>query len=554
LSERRRFDFGSWSTFGQTALLIFAALMIAQLFAIFLLRNIIEQWRSYAVVQPAVTHFADVAARVEASPVSARTQIVNTAIAEGQDFDLAPAGIFFGPERDSSLTGDLSAALKKRNVKVKAVHAFLHGGILGRGPIVGFSHRETRPPPVKDFSGPPIPRDFAGGPPPRDFGPNRGSPSPTEAAPAPDMTGPVKGTWPVIVTTRQPPEGGFASDGAPPSLHPDRFRMAFRTGGPGEPPPGQMNETVHLAAQLPDGTWLIGRFLSLRPLPIYLNPIFVVQLALFIAVLGISLFWASRISRPMRVLARAAENLRPQENLAPIPEEGPRDVRSAIVSFNAMARRVKDLLEEKDRMLSAIGHDMRTPLASLRIRAESVEPESERERIVETIDEMTRMVDEILSLARLGRSSEKMQLVDLSALTDSVVEEFRELGKDVTFEDAPRTPLTMQPLLVRRLLRNLIDNAVKYGGRALVSIADQGGTLRLIVDDDGPGIPQAQMADVLQPFTRLENSRSRETGGMGLGLSIAEAISRSQGARLILENRHGGGLRAAIEWRRSAAA
>lgn len=527
--SERRFDFGSWSTFGQTAVLIFAALVIAQLFAFFLVRNIVEEWRNYAVVQPAVARFADLAARVEAAPAASRAEILANAATEWQDFTLAPSGIFPAPERDTSLTGELSAALKKRNVNVKAVRAFLHG-MFSHGQPLGYFKRD-RPPPG-DFPG------FAKTG-PGDFGPDK---VPHGSGPE---TAPPGGGPPVIIGGRPPPEFGRRMEGEPP---PDHFRFSFRTGPLGDLPPGQMSETVHLAAQLPDGTWLIGRFQSLRSLPIFLNPIFVVQLALFIAVLGISLFWASRISRPMRVLAYAAENLRPQDEIAPIPEEGPRDVRTAIVSFNAMARRVKDLLEEKDRMLSAIGHDLRTPLASLRIRAESVEPEAERERIVETINEMTRMVDEILSLARLGRSSEKVQMVDLSALTDAVVEEFREMGKDVTFEEAPRMPLSMQPLLVRRLLRNLIDNAVKYGERARVSIADKPCALELIVDDDGPGIPESRMAEVLQPFTRLEDSRSRQTGGMGLGLSIAEAIARSQRATLALANRPDGGLRAAVRW------
>ena len=187
-------------------------------------------------------------------------------------------------------------------------------------------------------------------------------------------------------------------------------------------------------------------------------------------------------------------------------------------------------------------------MASLKIRAESIEPAGERERIVETIDDMTRMVDGILSLARLGQSTEPRLLVDLSALADSVVEEFRELGKDVTFDDAPRIPVRMQPGLVRRLLRNLIDNAVKYGERARVSVAETPDAVELRVQDDGPGIPQAALKEVLQPFTRMEQSRSRETGGMGLGLSIADSIARSQGATLVLLNKSPSGLCATVRW------
>jgi signal transduction histidine kinase len=153
-----------------------------------------------------------------------------------------------------------------------------------------------------------------------------------------------------------------------------------------------------------------------------------------------------------------------------------------------------------------------------------------------------------LGLARLGHSTEPKQLVDLSALADAVVEEYRGLGKDVTFVEAPRTTLVLQVNLVRRLLRNLIDNAVKYGERAVVSLQSGAGAVALVVEDQGPGIPEAQLGDVLQPFARLDNSRSRLTGGTGLGLSIADAIAKSQGASLVLANRKTGGLCATVRW------
>ncbi len=506
MSRRWRLDFGSWSTFGQTALLIFGALSVAQIFAFFLLGNITEQWQKFIVVDPAVDRFAEVAQEVAATPKNARLQVVLEANADGQNFRLTNSSPVLDGARQTQLEDSLRTALKKRKLSFSAVNA---------------SRRPGRP----DFAPPPGARS---------------APGPGSAMPFP------------------PPEKGLEGAGPdgmppPPFARPPRPPLT-RPYGLGGPPWAHMNDEVHLAAQLPDGSWLDGRFLMFRPLPLFLSPMFVSELALFIAVLCISLFWASRISRPLRILARAAENLRPQEAISPIPEQGPRDVRAAIVSFNTMAQRVKDLLQEKDRMLSAIGHDLRTPLASLRIRAESVEPETERERVVETIDDMTRMVDEILSLARLGQSTEPRLLVDLSALADSIVEEFRELGKDVTFEEAPRTPLMMQPGLVRRLLRNLIDNAVKYGERARVSVTDTADAVELRVEDDGPGIPQSALTDVIQPFTRLEHSRSRETGGMGLGLSIADAVARSQGATLILHNKEPNGLRATVKWSKAALA
>jgi signal transduction histidine kinase len=484
-----RFSLASWSTFGQTALLIFAALLVAQLFAFFLLRNFIEQWQSSAVVDPAVSRFAEVAQQVAAAPEDKRAQILTAVSREEERFILAASIGSLPLSRQTEIESNLKAALKKRAVAFSAVVAFRRGGFHGRPPL-------NMPP----------------------------------AGPGNDAA-------------RQPPWPGPVPMEAP-------SRMWRRE--PGGPPPGHMREEIRLAAMLADGNWLVGRFQAERPLPLFASPIFVSEAALFVILLAVSLLWASRISRPLRILARAAENLRPQEQLDPIAVKGPRDVQAAIASFNTMAQRVRDLLQEKDRMLSAIGHDLRTPLASLRIRAESIEPEAERERFVESIDEMTRMVEEILSLARLGHSTEPRQLVDLTALADSLVEEFRGLGKAASFEEAPRIALRMQVGPVRRLLRNLLDNAVKYGEQARVSVLETGEAIELCVEDDGPGIPPEQLAEVLQPFTRLEQSRSRQTGGIGLGLSIADAIARSQGAELILQNRSAGGLRAIVRWPRPA--
>ena len=510
--------FGSWSTFGQIALLISAALLVSQMFAFFLLRNFIDQWQHSAVVGPSIARFAEVAHGLEATAHDARAQFLSNVSVPGKEFRLVRTITLSPMFRERSLESDLIEALNKHGVRYFSVFAVRHGGHRGFGPRALREEPALRPPM-------PLPPD--------------GLTSDTPLG---------QGTPTLTPLQREPgpmPPWGMPGAGAP--FHP------FGAEGAGGPPPGRMNEEILLTALLPDGNWLVGRFVATRPLPLFLNPIFISESVLFVTLLAISLFWASRISRPLRMLSRAAENLRPQEQLELIAVEGPRDVRAAITSFNTMARRVRDLLQEKDRMLSAIGHDLRTPLASLRIRAESVEPQTERERLVETIEEMTLMVEEILGLARLGHSSEPRVLVDLSALADSLVEEYRELGEEVTFEEAPRMPVEMQVGPVRRLLRNLIDNAIKYGERARVSVRDSGQAVELRVDDDGPGIPPGELATVIEPFTRLENSRSRATGGLGLGLSIAHALARSQGAELILENRTAGGLRASVRWPRTSA-
>ena len=222
-------------------------------------------------------------------------------------------------------------------------------------------------------------------------------------------------------------------------------------------------------------------------------------------------------------------------------------MRRAILAFNAMGARVSAMFDEKDRMLGAIGHDLRTPLASLRIRAESVEPEAERAKMIATIEEMTAMLDDTLALARSGRAAENLRPIDISALADTVVEEFRVLGHDVRFEEGRRQTAAVQPSLLRRAVRNLVDNAVKYGGSAEVAVRKaEGGGIAVEVADKGPGIPEAALASVQEPFVRLETSRNRETGGSGLGLALARAAAQAHGGRLELENRPGGGLLARI--------
>ncbi len=272
----------------------------------------------------------------------------------------------------------------------------------------------------------------------------------------------------------------------------------------------------------------------------------IAQTVILYAAVLLPVLWISRrISRPLAALAASAETFTPG-SAARVEERGPPDVQAVIAAHNALQLRVSAMLAEKDRMLGAIGHDLRTPLAALRVRIESVEDDEDRTRMAATIDEMNRTLDDILSLARLGRPSEPETDVDVAALVDAVVEDFRELDQPVTFEEAPRTPMRLRPTLMRRAVRNLIENAVKYGGGATVRIDPAPGRVAILVCDEGPGIPADRLADVFDPFTRLETSRNRETGGSGLGLALARAIVRDAGGEITLANRTEGGLEAVI--------
>jgi signal transduction histidine kinase len=315
-------------------------------------------------------------------------------------------------------------------------------------------------------------------------------------------------------------------------------------------PPGhghhEARRILLLAAQLDDGRWLDARFDAPRADRWLIHRLLLATGMLFLLVFGAAWWIARRLARPLRDLTQAAEGFRGHAPADPVIPRGPSDLRRAVEAFNAMNRRTLALLDEKDRMLGAIGHDLRTPLASLRIRAENMGPEDERERLVATVEEMAGTLEDILTLARTGRAREPVRPVDLAALADAVVEEFRDLGLAAEFRPSARAVLAVQPNLLRRALRNLMDNAVAYGGGAAVSVVERPDGIEIRVEDEGPGIPDDRLEEVLEPFRRLDSSRNRESGGAGLGLAIAQAVAQAHGGRLELANREGGGLRASL--------
>ena len=303
---------------------------------------------------------------------------------------------------------------------------------------------------------------------------------------------------------------------------------------------------IVVSAEIEPGRWVT----TAAPLPPLNAGVFgwlIFQTFVLYGFVLLTVLWiGGRLARPLAELRQAAEGFDRRSDAEPIVERGPSDIRRLIAAFNSMRTRITGMLDEKDRMLGAIGHDLRTPLASLRVRTELVEDEGERARMAATIDDMNRTLDDILSLARLGRPSEPEQRVDLPALIDSLTEEFEILGADVTVEEADRLAVPMRPNLIKRALRNLIENALKYGERARVRVRSEPGAAIAEVDDDGPGIPPDEIERMFEAFTRLEGSRSRDTGGTGLGLALARAIIDSHGGALLLENRAEGGLRATM--------
>ncbi len=324
---------------------------------------------------------------------------------------------------------------------------------------------------------------------------------------------------------------------------PERMR---ERGADGEEWRADRFRSLLLSAQLADGRWINGQMLIPRPgLGLFWRPA-LGTLLLYFVLLGAVILVIRRLVSPLRDLTGAAQRFRGGGEIPQVTARGPADIRRAIEAFNAMGARVGGLLEEKDRMLGAIGHDLRTPLASLRIRAESVEPDEERERMIATIEEMAGLLEDALSLARSGRSQEKPRVLDISALADALVEEVRELGQDVTLLDSQRAVARVRPNLLRGAIRNLIENAVKYAGAAEVRVSEDGARVAIEILDRGPGIPESHLASVQEAFVRLEESRSRETGGSGLGITLARAAAQLHGGDLVLTNREGGGLSARL--------
>jgi signal transduction histidine kinase len=269
-------------------------------------------------------------------------------------------------------------------------------------------------------------------------------------------------------------------------------------------------------------------------------------LSLYLLILAPIMLIAWRAARPLRDLTRAARSNPALRDAVPLEEEGPSDVRELIGAFNAYRARIATMLSDKDRMLGAVGHDLRTPLASLRVRVEQVDDDRLRDKMIASIEEMTAMLTDILALARSGAGTEVQERVDVAQIARELAADYGEQGKDVGVAEIAETAVKARPMLLKRALRNLVDNALAYGVRARLSVAVTGGETRIIVSDDGPGLTDEQIRMLIEPFARGEQSRNRATGGAGLGLSIARDIAEGEGGTLTLANRASGGLDAVM--------
>lgn len=243
----------------------------------------------------------------------------------------------------------------------------------------------------------------------------------------------------------------------------------------------------------------------------------------------VSILAARRVGLPLRRLTQAAESFGRGEEVSMLPETGPDDVRRLSVAFNRMQSRLRKFVEDRTRMIAAISHDLRTPITSMRLRAEFIDDEEMRLKFVSTLDEMKAMAESTLAFAREDATGGETRATDMNALLGSLCADLLELGWQVDYAEGERVVYRCRPDSLRRAFRNVIENSVRYGGRARVSLKTRDDGLDVIVEDDGPGIAVEDRERVFDPFVRLEDSRNRGTGGAGLGLSIARSILRNHG-------------------------
>lgn len=312
----------------------------------------------------------------------------------------------------------------------------------------------------------------------------------------------------------------------------------------------RLEETIFVgqllfARQWPD-YWCVGEVPPPRWYSHWRVHIALVLLLSFVGLLVLAWWFARRLSRPIHDFATAADAIGRDEQAPLLEEKGPREMRVAASALNAMQARIQEQAREREAMIASIAHDLRTPLSRIAFRVEGASPEISAS-VQRDIEQMNAIITTTLEFAREGITPRGDQIVDLGHLLGAMVEDERAIGHDVRFTPA------VDPVLVRgndvqlnRLFQNLLDNARYFGGVAEVRLGRKDGYATVEISDQGPGIPSEHIDDMFRPFTRGEPSRNRETGGMGLGLSITRAIAQRHGGQIHLANREGGGLQVTV--------
>ncbi|MBL8670758.1 MAG: HAMP domain-containing protein [Alphaproteobacteria bacterium] len=298
--------------------------------------------------------------------------------------------------------------------------------------------------------------------------------------------------------------------------------------------------------QIEDGSWVNFSAALVGPGSVQDHGMFASATAMAVGILVVALILVRLITAPLAQLAQAARRLGSNVESPALSEDGPVEIRDAARAFNEMQERVRKLVKDRTETLAAISHDLKTPINRLRFRAELCESDELRRMITVDLDEMQAMIDGTLGYLREGMDSEPERLVDMAAILETLESDHVDAGHAVSLDIAPVEPALGRHLALKRALSNLMDNAVRYGRTVRVRLDEQGDQVRILIDDEGPGIPEDKLEAVFQPFYRLDESRGSHPAGTGLGLTVARTILRNHGGDVTLRNRDDGGLQAIV--------
>jgi signal transduction histidine kinase len=299
------------------------------------------------------------------------------------------------------------------------------------------------------------------------------------------------------------------------------------------------------AVQLQDGSWVNFSAATFRTATVE-HGVLGSLTAMALGILIVSVLLVRSVTAPLRTLASAAHRIGIDIEAPELPQRGPREVRQAAKAFNDMQTRIKRLINDRTQTLAAVSHDLKTPMTRLRLRAEFIHDAEVRRMIDGDLDEMERMIDSTLAFLRGDATGEESKVVDVGTILETICDSLADGGHDVALSGNRHANLRCKPLAIKRALSNVIDNAIKHGTHAKVALQEKPQELVVTIDDDGPGIPDEEQDKVFDPFYRVEASRSRETGGTGLGLTVARTVIRAHGGDIALKNRDGGGLHVAV--------
>jgi signal transduction histidine kinase len=332
-----------------------------------------------------------------------------------------------------------------------------------------------------------------------------------------------------------------------PDLAAESFRIGFADDGAiasGEAEP--YRHMLLISMRLPDQSWVNFSTPRLGTVQHFDPALLALTLCLAVVIVVIAALLLTWVTRPLRDLAMAAERFSLDGKPEPLLEAGPSEVRRAAHAFNMMRARIQTLVNDRTQALAAVSHDLRTPITRVRLRSELLDDAATRELIDADLVEMESMIDATLEFLKSGESTESRRLLDLSSIAETCVDDAKDAGRDIAFTGSGSLSVEGQHLALKRVVSNLVGNALKYATTVRVVARRDDGMAELAVLDDGPGIPDDRLGNVFDPFVRIETSRSKETGGVGLGLTIARSIARAHHGDVVLSNRPEGGLAATL--------